>query len=174
MLRLLFLVLMSCARVVWADSEVMDMNGMHADRPMAAGDVKAMKMSMPAPPAQFEATNRAFTANHRFLVKVVAMPDAIPLAKHFSLDLAVFDGKHVERKLQDAAVHVTAGMRHGMKTGFAHGMQYAPKVEVKDGIVTISGLSFHMTGKWTLQVDVQKGADKGTAYIDLPCCASGG
>ena len=176
MLRLLFLMLISGVSTAWADSGGMSMQGMHAsDHSMAASDMNGMKMSMSSQESmQIDHTAPILTTNHEFALKLVSLPEAIPLGKHFSLSLSVFDGKHRNRNLRDAEVRVTAGMRHGMKTGFAHGMQYAPKVESKDGMVTISGLSFHMMGKWTLQVDVQNGADKGTAYIDLPCCASGG
>jgi hypothetical protein len=130
-----------------------------------------MKMPMSHEPAHFKSTAEAYTANHTFLIKVVSLPDPIPFEKHFTLGFSVYDGKHTDRKLPDATVHVTAGMRHGMKTGFAHGMQSSPHVESKNGIVTVSGLYFHMMGKWTIQIDVQNGAEKGTAYLDFPCCA---
>jgi YtkA-like len=121
-------------------------------------------------PAHFKPASQTYTTNHAFLVRLVSLPDPIPYEKHFTLSFSVHDSKHTDQKLSDATVHVTAGMRHGMKTGFAHGMQSSPQVENNNGIVTVSGLYFHMMGKWTLQVDVQNGAKKGTAYLDLPCC----
>jgi hypothetical protein len=67
-------------------------------------------------------------------------------------------------------VEVAAGMAHGMAEGFAHGMQSAPKVQMRDGVVTVSGLFFHMPGVWTMQVTVHHGEDKGTASFQFPCC----
>ena len=177
MLRLLLptmaLMMISGATTAWADSGGVDMNLMRlSDRSTDSSDMKGVKMSGSDQAAQLEPTRQAFTTNDAFLVKVVSLPDAIPFEKHFSVSLSVFDGKDTGRKLQDATVDVNAGMRHGMKTGFAHGMHYSPRIETKDGVVTVSGLSFHMMGKWTLQVDVQNGAEKGTAFLDLPCCAT--
>ncbi|MBE0625314.1 MAG: hypothetical protein IH606_10930 [Burkholderiales bacterium] len=137
----------------------------------AAGDMKGMNMHMPEGPALLKAKNQAATANHAFLVKVLSLPDPIPFEKHFGARFAVFDGAHTDRRVPDAAVSVTAGMRHGMQSGFAHGMQYSPKIETKEGIVSITGLSFHMMGTWTLKFDIQQGGKTETAYLDLPCCA---
>lgn len=165
-------VLISAAPMAWADAGGMGMTGMHlSDRSTDSGDVKGLKMPMSAPAAHVEPMREAYTANHAFLVKLVSLPDAIPFEKFFSVSLSVYDGKHTDQKLQEATVDVNAGMRHGRKTGFAHGMHYAPRIETRDGVVTISGLSFHMMGEWTLQVDVQHGAEKDTAYLDLRCCA---
>jgi hypothetical protein len=167
------LVLISGAPMAWADPGGVDMNGMRlSDRSTDSSDMKGMKIPGFDQAAQLEPARQAFTTNDAFLVKVVSLPGAIPFEKHFTLSLSVFDGKNTDRKLQDAKVDVNAGMRHGMKTGFAHGMHYSPRIEAKDGVVTVSGLSFHMMGKWTLQVDVQNGAEKGTAFLDLPCCAT--
>jgi hypothetical protein len=194
----LLILSLSASGTAAADSAGMNMHGMHAMEAMSSSgehvagmDMKAMrstdsmhasgqaknsgsmggmKMPMSDEPAHFKPAAQAFTANHAFLVKLVSLPDSIPFQKHFSMMLAVFDGKHTDQKVSDAAVQVAAGMRHGMKNGFAHGMQSSLRVESKDGTVTISGLSFHMMGKWTLQIDVQQGGRKGTAYLDLPCC----
>jgi hypothetical protein len=57
-----------------------------------------------------------------------------------------------------------------MAEGFAHGMQSAPKVELREGIATVSGLFFHMPGDWALQVTVHRGGQEGTASFRFPCC----
>ena len=165
------LLLMASTQALPADSGGMNMKGMQSSgAAMGSHDMGDMK-SMSDQPAHFKAKDRTYTTNHAFLVKIVSLPNPIPYEKHFNVALSVFDGKHTDRKLTDATVRVTGGMRHGMKSGFAHGMQYAPRVESKDGTITVAGLFFHMMGTWTLQVDVENGANKGTAYLDLPCCA---
>lgn len=165
--------LISAGPLAWAaDSGAMEMKGgAAAAESKGAGDMGGMKMPMSDQPAHFNPATQAYTTNHAFLVKVVALPDSIPYERHFAMSLSVYDGRHPDRMLPGAKVHVTAGMRHGQKTGFAHGMQSTPKVERKDGVETVSGLYFHMPGRWTLQVDVQDGDEKGTAYLDIPCCA---
>jgi hypothetical protein len=113
---------------------------------------------------------QAYTQEHRFLIRVSSVPGIIPLQRYFTVQLAVFDGNDPQRRLSDVRVEVAAGMSHGMATGFAHEMQSAPKVDMRDGVATVSGLFFHMTGVWTMQVTVHEGGDEGTASFQLPCC----
>jgi hypothetical protein len=135
----------------------------------ASGDMN-MPMSMAEPPAVIEPTAQAWTAGHRFLVKLVAVPRPIPYEKYFDLRLAVFDGRDPAKRLTNATLQVDVGMRHGMTHGFAHGMQSAPKIAAKDGVFTVSGMYFHMMGPWTLRATVHRGGRTGTAEFQLPCC----
>lgn len=129
-------------------------------------------MSMPEEPAHFAPTRQAYTTNHQFLVKLISLPNPIPYEKYFKLRFEVFDGANPSRRLPKARVTVFAGMRHGMKNGFAHGMESSPKVSEHDGVVTVSGMYFHMMGPWTLQTTVHDRGKEGIAYFDLPCCGS--
>jgi hypothetical protein len=143
--------------------------------PLAAADEGAMtgmKMNMPMSdaPAHFKPTRSAYTAHHLFLVKLLAVPTPIPYEKFFTIRLGIYDGAAPHKKLSDAAVEIYAGMRHGMKTGFAHGMNSSPKVTSNDGIVDVSGMYFHMMGAWTLKATVQRGGKADVAYLQLPCC----
>ena len=136
--------------------------------PVSAGaQMSDMKMPMDAKSAQ---TRQAYTTNHEFLVRLVSVPSPIPYEKYFTVKLEVYDGGEPPVKMPDAQVSVVAGMRHGMKTGFAHGMQSAPKVAEKNGVVIVSGMYFHMQGPWTLQTTVKNGSKEGVAYLTLPCC----
>jgi hypothetical protein len=112
----------------------------------------------------------AYTGNHQFLVKITDLPNPIPYQKYFTLRFAVYDGHHPDKQLSDAHLTLFAGMRHGMKQGFAHGMQSTPKIGENAGAVTADGMYFHMMGKWTLKVAVKEGGKQGVAYFDLPCC----
>ncbi|MGH7659824.1 MAG: hypothetical protein ACRENA_02760 [Vulcanimicrobiaceae bacterium] len=129
-------------------------------------------MKMPENPAHVDPTRQAYTTNHQFLVKLISLPRPIPYEKYFKVRFEVFDGANPSRPLPNARVVVFAGMRHGMKSGFAHGMESSPKVSRKNGVVTVSGLYFHMMGPWTLQTTVHNGGKEGVAYFDLPCCGS--
>ncbi len=112
----------------------------------------------------------AYTADHQLLVKLLFVPNPIPLEKYFSLRLAVYSGDDPHEPLTDVHLQVTAGMSHGMSQGFAHGMQSAPHIEIRNGIATVSGMFFHMSGEWTLQATVQAGGHDGTVFFYLPCC----
>jgi hypothetical protein len=126
--------------------------------------------SMTAPVAELPVTRQAYTNDRHFLVKLLSVPGTIPLQQYFTVRLVVFDGDDPRRRLSDAQVAVAAGMAHGMAAGFAHEMQSAPKVETHDGVVTVSGLFFHMPGDWTMQVTVHQGGEEGTASFQLACC----
>jgi hypothetical protein len=143
--------------------------------PLAAADEgtsNGMKMNMPMSdaPAHFKPTRSAYTAHHLFLVKLLAVPTPIPYEKYFTIRLGIYDGAPPHKKLSDAAVEIYAGMRHGMKTGFAHGMNSSPKVTSDAGIVDVSGMYFHMMGAWTLKATVRQGGKDDVAYLQLPCC----
>lgn len=134
--------------------------------------MNGMNMSTPEKPAHFAATREAYTTNHQFLVKLISLPNPIPYEKYFRVRFEVFDGSNPSQRLPNANVAVFAGMRHGMKTGFAHGMESSPKVSERDGVVTVSGMYFHMMGPWTLKTTVHNGGKEGIAYFNLPCCGS--
>jgi len=129
-----------------------------------------MNMPMSDAPAHFKPTRSAYSEHHLFLVKLLEVPTPIPYEKYFTIRLGVYDGAAPHKKLSDAAVEVYAGMRHGMKSGFAHGMNSSPKVATEDGIVDVSGMYFHMMGAWTLKATVKQGDREDVAYLQLPCC----
>ncbi|HUJ88322.1 MAG TPA: hypothetical protein VLX30_15845 [Burkholderiales bacterium] len=137
-----------------------------------AGAAEGMKMPMPMSdtPAHFKVARAVYTTDHRYLVKLLSLPSPIPYQSYFSVRLAVYQGRAPHRKLDDAKVGIYAGMRHGMKHGFAHGMDSAPKLATEDGVVTVSGMYFHMMGPWVLKVSVDQGGKPSTAYFRLPCC----
>jgi hypothetical protein len=141
--------------------------------PLAAADEGAMngaKMPMSDAPAHFKPTRSVYTTHHLFLVKLLTVPTPIPYEKYFTIRLGIYDGAAPHKKLSDAAVEIYAGMRHGMKTGFAHGMNSTPKVTSDAGIVEVSGMYFHMMGAWTLKAMVRQGGKEDVAYLQLPCC----
>jgi hypothetical protein len=137
--------------------------------PMAGANMPGMPMSAPAEPAAAP-IREAYTRSHAFLIKLRSIPTPIPFEKYFTLEFAVYDGRHPTKALADAHLAITAGMRHGLKHGFAHGMQSTPRIQAKGGSFTVSGMYFPMLGPWTLKVDVERNGQRGTAYFTLPCC----
>ena len=144
--------------------------------PALAADQDETKMPMNMPmsdaPAHFKPTHSAYTEHHQFLVRLLSVPAPIPYEKYFSIRLGVYDGAAPHKQLSDATIVIEAGMRHGMKTGFAHGMNSSPKVTSENGIISISGMYFHMMGAWTLKATVTEGGKEDVAYFQLPCCGA--
>jgi hypothetical protein len=144
--------------------------------PAVAADQDETKMPMNMPmsdaPAHFKPTRSAYTEHHQFLVRLLSVPAPIPYEKYFSIRLGVYDGAVPHKQLSDATIVIEAGMRHGMKTGFAHGMNSSPKVASERGIVSVSGMYFHMMGAWTLKATVTEGGKEDVAYFQLPCCGA--
>ena len=162
--------LIASAMPAFAQSGTTSSGGMTMPMSPPSGG-NTMSMPMNEGPANFAPTREAYTTNHRYLVKLLALPSPIPFEKYFDLRFAVYDAKHPTEAIRDAQFKVIAGMRHGQKQGFAHGMQSAPKVKDHDGVFTVSGMYFHMMGPWTLEATVvRQGKEQGMAYFQLPCC----
>ena len=128
------------------------------------------------PPARAQATPASAPAmsvttnDHHNRIDVVSLPNPIPLAKYFTLQLAVYDDGTPVRRLDDASVEVSVGMMHGSGHEFMHGMQSAPRVEKHQGRFIVRGMMFHMQGPWTMRVQVHEGTRSATADIPLQCC----
>ena len=141
---------------------------------MTTAAVSSMLMAtvMSDTPAHFNPKRSVYTTDHKFLVKLVKVPDPIPYQRYFVLRFAIYDGHDPNQLLQQARMTIFAGMRHGLKHSFAHGMQSSPKLVDQDGAMDVEGMYFHMQGKWTLRVTVTYGNEQGVAYFDLPCCGT--
>jgi len=105
-----------------------------------------------------------------YRVEVRQAPKPLPEGEHFSLGLRVVSVDNPDQALDAARVSVQAGMRHGRDDGFAHGMQSEPQVSVRDGLILVEGLYFHMGGEWTLQVTIDGDQGEDRAWLTLPCC----
>jgi hypothetical protein len=105
-----------------------------------------------------------------YRVEVRQAPEPLPKGEHFSLGLRVVSMDNSDTPLDASAVTVEAGMRHGRDDGFAHGMQSEPRVSVRDGLILVEGLYFHMGGAWTLQVTIDGDDGEDQAWLTLPCC----
>jgi hypothetical protein len=137
-------------------------------RTMQFADRTAQPMS--AEPALSAPTAEAYTADRQFLVRLLSVPKPIPYEKYFSVAVGVYDANNPARRLSDVQLAVVAGMSHGLGQGFAHTMQSSPKIEIHDGVATVSGLYFHMMGSWTMEVTVRMRDEESAAYFQLSCC----
>ena len=135
---------------------------------VAAGN--HLRMPMVDAPSDMEPTRSAYTADHRFLVRLLSMPEPIPFQKPVTLTFAVYDGSNPAEKLTDADLKISAGIRQGRKEDFTHGMAGAPRITAKDGVFMVSGMYFTMMGPWTLETTVNRGGKQSVAYFELPCC----
>jgi hypothetical protein len=136
----------------------------------SAGMNMPMVMPMSQQPAQFEPTREAYTEDHQYLIKLVALPKPIPFGTAFDLRFAVMDGKQPTRQLSNVQLELFAGMRHGTEHSFIHSMETPPQVTEKDGAFAVSDMNFDMMGPWTVGVTVRKEKEESTAYFQLPCC----
>ncbi len=145
--------------------------GMQMGSTAAKSDTGTMSMPMSDVPAHFKPTRAAYTTDHRYLVKLLSLPSPIPYQKYFTVRFAVYQGRPPHQRLAQVPVRIFAGMRHGLTHGFAHGMESSPRLVRKDGVVTVSGMYFHMMGPWVLKVTVSgNGNLPSAAYFELPCC----
>lgn len=145
--------------------------GMQMGSTAAKSDAGTMSMPMSDVPAHFKPTRSAYTTDHRYLVRLLSLPSPIPYQKYFTVRFAVYEGRAPHQRLAKVPVKIFAGMRHGLKHGFAHGMESSPRLARKNGVVTVSGMYFHMMGPWVLKVTVSgPGHRPSLAYFTLPCC----
>ena len=142
----------------WTQSNSAQLRSAYRTAPIAAQPVQAVP------------TVQAYTADRQFLVRLLSVPKPIPYEKYFSVAVGVYAANNPARHLSDVQLAVVAGMSHGLGQGFAHTMQSAPKIAVRDGVATVSGLYFHMMGSWTLEVTVRMRDEESAAYFQLPCC----
>ena len=105
-----------------------------------------------------------------YRVAVRRIPEPLPEGEHFSLGLRVVSLDTPDQPLDASRISVQAGMRHGREDGFAHGMQSEPVVSVRDGLILVEGLYFHMGGVWTLQLTLDGDEGEDRAWLTLPCC----
>lgn len=116
------------------------------------------------------AATEAYSQNRLFYVRLLEAPKPIPMSRHFQLRIGVYDGRNRDQMLPDASVEFFAGMRHGMKDRFAHGMSSTPRIDFEKGILTVDGMYFSMKGDWSVRLTIRDKGAQDAATLDLPCC----
>ena len=88
----------------------------------------------------------------QYVIAYRAAPSAIPMGRHFTLDLVVCPRNSTSAP---AGVQVDAHMPE-----HRHGMNYKAVVTPAGrGRYTVEGLMFHMPGRWELLFDIRTGSD---------------
>jgi YtkA-like protein len=97
-----------------------------------------------------------------WIVRFATTPDPIAVGSLFSLDVAVLDAASGAPPASDVSLAVDARMpEHG------HGMNVEPQVTPKGGgRFAVSGMQFHMAGKWEIDFDVTRGAVTERAQVE--------
>ncbi|MCE9594197.1 MAG: hypothetical protein K8S98_08385 [Planctomycetes bacterium] len=89
-----------------------------------------------------------------FVVRYRTAPLTIPMNAEFAIRAWVFAANDREHPLDDVELAVDAAMPE-----HKHGMARTPRVERRsDGSFGISGMLFHMPGRWELYFDVTREA----------------
>ncbi len=136
----------------------------------AASDKDAMHMPVAEESANFKPTRQAFTADHRFLVKLLSLPSPIPFEQYFQLRFAIYDGHHPTRQITDATMRIVC--RHAARSGARFRPRHADLAAASN-----PGMAFHRVGNVLShagslggELTVQEGGKQGTAYFRFPCC----
>jgi hypothetical protein len=80
-------------------------------------------------------------------------PDPIPLNEVFDIDVRIFDGDDHAKAVDDVTLDVDGRMPQ-----HRHGMNRLPEVTRNtDGSWTVTGMLFHMPGRWELYFDITRG-----------------
>lgn len=119
-----------------------------APRPVQGSPAPATPPTVVEPKAPRVAhTLRAATGT--FTVQWSTEPDPIPLSEPFAIDVALFADEACTTPLTDGTLAVDAGMPH-----HGHGMNVKAKVEpLGAGRFHVTGMLFHMPGRWELMFD---------------------
>ena len=120
----------------------------------------------PVSPAVVVPLSHGVESNARsYYVSYEPRPDPIPLNEPFTLEVQVLDGRQKKAAVADIRLEVSASMPE-----HRHGMNRRPTVLSQGaGRFTVSGMLFHMPGRWQLYFDVTRGAitERAQLTIDL-------
>ncbi len=103
-------------------------------------------ITAPSPLKRLESNDGSYVILYR------TRPETIPENETFSIDVWVHDARDGNALLRDAEVVVDAGMPE-----HRHGMNVEPRVwRQNDGSSLVTGMLFHMPGRWEIYFDVTR------------------
>jgi hypothetical protein len=119
-------------------------------RPMAPEPPAQSAAPTTSTPAPAPATVRSVrSAAGTFTARWSTDPDPIPLSDPFAMNVELFEDEACTKPASDGTLSVDAAMPH-----HGHGMNVRPKVEALGaGRFRVTGLLFHMPGRWELMFD---------------------
>ena len=92
-----------------------------------------------------------------------SQPERIPLNRRFDLEVAVFEGVDDTNPMTDVDLWVDARMPE-----HRHGMNLVPRVSRTDkGRFLVTGLLFHMPGRWEVHFDITREGITERAQMDV-------
>jgi sugar lactone lactonase YvrE len=98
-----------------------------------------------------------------YAVETVKAPDPIPVGELFDLELMVREGCRSARPAEGIQLEVDATM-----PGHGHGMNTAARVSpLGPGRFLVTGLRFHMPGRWEVDFDVMRGGAVERAQVEV-------
>ncbi len=116
-------------------------------RPPQVSEAPAVPPPSAPTPAAVTHTVRAATGT--FTARWSTDPDPIPLSDPFAMDVELFADEACTSPLADGTLTVDASMPH-----HGHGMNLKAKVEsLGGGRYHVTGMLFHMPGRWELTFD---------------------
>ncbi|MBI1853341.1 MAG: FixH family protein [Planctomycetes bacterium] len=116
------------------------------------GCSRAPSGTLPAVPSSPAAANEVRSNGDAYVIRFTPTPDPIPLGQLFSLDVSVLDARTVPLPGKDVTLAVDARMPEHQ-----HGMNVEPRVTPRgDGRFTVTGMEFHMAGRWEITFDVTR------------------
>ena len=107
----------------------------------------------PAVPAPARLAKMLCSNGATYGIDILSVPDAIPLGDLFEIDLQVREGCRSGPPAETAGLEVEAIM-----PGHGHGMNTHSRVApLGSGRFLVTGLRFHMPGRWEIHFDVVRG-----------------
>jgi hypothetical protein len=119
----------------------------------------------PVPEAPAPASLKAPVCSNgkSFEVEIVKGPDAIPQGDLFELEVQVREGCRAGAPAENVVLEMEAVM-----PGHGHGMNTHPRVApLAPGRFLVSGLRFHMPGRWEMHFDVVRDGVLERAQLDI-------
>lgn len=108
----------------------------------------------------------AWTFSKEYCVTIEPAPSPIPFNEYFSLNVQVFESDQIT-----LANHMDVTVDAGMPQ-HSHGMNTTTEVMLNsEGSYDVEGMLFHMTGEWTVTVNLFSEPEWGDdAVFSLECC----
>lgn len=133
--------------------------------PIPAATAAAPSPSAPPGAAAVPASTpvRLVSNDGSYLVEFRTRPPTVPLNEPFTLEVRLFDARRGNAPITDAELAVDAGMPE-----HRHGMNVVPRSwKTNDGTYLVTGMVFHMPGRWELYFDVTRGGTTERTQTEL-------
>jgi DNA-binding beta-propeller fold protein YncE len=126
-------------------------------------DVEPTPIAAPSAEAPAALPKTVCSTGARYAVEMLRSPDPIPTGELFDLELQVRDGCRSKRPAEGIQLEVDATM-----PGHGHGMNTQARIApLGPGRFLVTGLRFHMPGRWEIDFDVMRGGAVERAQVEV-------